>query len=155
VKILAIDPGASGGFAITDGTETYCYPMPEGMTEQADAIRSLLVGNQGMQCVMERVGTYVKGNSGPAAATFARHCGHLEAILYCLGIPTVQVAPQTWMKSLGTLPKEKPERKKAIKEAMARKYPTLKVTLKTADALGLLEYAHKTLSVCRDADGVL
>ena len=56
------------------------------------------------------------GNSGPAAATFARHCGHLEAILYVLGIPTEQVAPGVWQRSLGELPKDKPERKRAIRE---------------------------------------
>jgi hypothetical protein len=42
------------------------------------------------------------------------------------------------MKKLGTLPKDKPERKRAIRELMARRFPGLEVTLKTADALGLL-----------------
>jgi len=43
------------------------------------------------------------------------------------------------MKSLGTLPKPKAERKRAIRELMARLFPAVGVTLKTADALGLLE----------------
>lgn len=141
MNILAIDPGASGGIAWTDGTVTQVANMPEGMTAQADMLRGLKANNPGMVAVMEKTGTYMPGNSGPAAATFARHCGHLEAILYCLGIPVEQIAPGVWQKALGALPKEKPERKRAIKELMARRYPTQTVTLKTADALGILTWA--------------
>lgn len=78
------------------------------------------------------------GNSGPASCTFARHCGNIEAALYTLGIPFVEVLPTQWMKKVGALPKEKPERKKALKEFAARRYPHLSPTLKTADALALL-----------------
>ena len=37
-------------------------------------------------------------NTGPAATQFARHCGHIEPVLYMLKIPVEQVAPSTWMK---------------------------------------------------------
>lgn len=141
MKILTIDPGASGGIAWTDDGVIRAVPMPEGMSAQADMIRTIRAEHPGIRGVVEKVGTYVPGNSGPAAATFARHCGHLDAILYCYGIPTEQVAPTVWMKSLGVLPKDKQERKRAIKEAMARRYPHLVVTLKTADALGMLTWA--------------
>ena len=87
---------------------------------------------------MDNVVTYAPGNHVGSACTFARHCGHLEAALYALGIPFTEVAPAVLMKKLGTLPKEKPERKRAIRELMARRFPGLDVTLKTADALGLL-----------------
>jgi hypothetical protein len=149
--ILAIDPGASGGLAWTHDSCTFACPMPEGLTAQADWIRSLAAGVPGITCTIERTGTYVPGNSGPAAATFARHCGHLEAILYVLGIPTTQVAPGVRQKHLGTLPKEKPDRKRAIREEMARRYPTLTVTLKTADALGILSWAMSTPSARSEA----
>lgn len=147
--LLAIDPGASGGFAWMDGAGLVCCePMPEGMTQQADKLRELSVdlcflshGTELTQAVMEKTGTYVPGNSGPSAATFARHCGHLDMALYLLGFPTEQVYPTVWQKFLGELPKEKPERKRAIKELMARRYPHLQVTLRTADALGILTWA--------------
>lgn len=141
MKIITIDPGASGGIAWTDDGVIRAVPMPEGMSAQADMIRTIRAEHPGIRGVVEKVGTYVPGNSGPAAATFARHCGHLDAILYCYGIPTEQVAPTVWMKALGVLPKDKQERKRAIKEAMARRYPHLVVTLKTADALGMLTWA--------------
>jgi hypothetical protein len=139
--ILAIDPGASGGLAwLADGIVT-ATPMPEGMTAQVDFIRAIEAQDLRLTAIIENVGHYMPGNSGPAAATFARHCGHLEAALYCLGVPMEKpVSPQTWQKALGPFDKDKATRKKQIKEAMARKYPHLSVSLKTADALGILTW---------------
>jgi hypothetical protein len=115
--------------------------MPDGMAETIDSLRELRCTISHMTAYMEQVGTYMPGNSGPSAAKFARHCGHLEAALYALGIPTVFVLPVKWQKAIGGFPADKAERKRAIKEAMARRYPHLTVTLKTADALGILTYA--------------
>ena len=137
--LLAIDPGASGGLAWRDADGiVHAEPMPDGMTAQVDFLRSLAAGLPGLTAIMEKVGTYVPGNHVGSACTFARHCGHLEAALYALGIPFTEVAPGVWMKKLGTLPKDKAERKRAIRELMARRFPALEVTLKTADALGML-----------------
>jgi hypothetical protein len=141
---LAIDPGVSGGLAWLDQkNSTHAEPMPDGMTAQADRLRALAVELPGVVAIMEKTGGYMPGNSGPAAATFARHCGRLEAILYVLRIPTEQVASGVWQRSLGELPKHKPERKRAIREAMARRFPALVVTLKTADALAILTWARE------------
>ena len=142
MQYMTIDPGFSGGIAYIDREgDTHAVPMPDGMTAQADLIREIAANNPGIECVIEKVGAYVKGNSGPAAATFAMHVGSLNAMLYCFGIPTTQVSPQKWMKALGPFPTDKKARKNAIKEKMARMYPHLKVTLKTADALGIYSYA--------------
>ena len=141
-RLLAIDPGAGGGIAWLDEDRiVQAEAMPEGMTGVVDWLREHRAGIT--HAVMEKVGTYMPGNSGPAAATFARHVGHLEAALYCMGFSTTQVTPQKWMKALGTWPKDKQARKKAIKEEMARRYPHLRVTLKTADALGILTWAQE------------
>jgi hypothetical protein len=141
--VLAIDPGAGGGFAVlrADG-EVVAFPMPDGMTAQIDALRSLATIPH-IRAVVEKVGFHRPGNSATATATFARHVGHLEAALYCLCIPVEQVAPGVWMKHLGELPKDKAERKRAIKEEMARRHPNLAVTLMTADALGILAWATR------------
>jgi hypothetical protein len=141
MKIIAIDPGAAGGIAWSLDGIAECCPMPDGMTEQLDKLRELCAQMPGARVVIERVGTYMPGNSGPAAATFARHCGHIEAGAYMLAMPTTQVTPATWQKALGTWPKDKKERKHAIREEMQRRYPYLRVTLKTADALGILTWA--------------
>jgi len=142
-SIIAIDPGAGGAIAWRDCDGMVGFEnMPATYTDLADRMRSLqlelLGGRDGPVAVIEKVGTYMPGNSGPAAAKFARHCGHVEMACYCLGIPTTQISPQAWMKRLGALPKDKKARKNKIKEMMAAMYPHLRVTLKNADALGIL-----------------
>jgi len=141
--MIAIDPGAGGGIAYIDSDGTVqALPMPDGMSEQVDYLRSLAaIGHK--QAIVENVGGYMPGNSGPAACKFARHVGHIEAACYCLGISVEKVAPQTWMKAIGTFSHDKKIRKGQIKELMARRYPHLSVTLKTADALGILTAANK------------
>jgi len=137
--MIAIDPGASGAIVWydADGIVRACN-MPGTYPEIADMLLDLRSKFGYLECVLEKVGTYVPGNSGPAAAKFARHCGHIEASLYCLGIPTKQVTPSVWKKKLGALPKDKKARKNKIKEMMAARYPHLRVTLKNADALGII-----------------
>jgi hypothetical protein len=142
--LIAVDPGASGGFAYVDpdSKEVTAVPMPEGMTEQIDFLRSMsALGFTGV--IIENVGYHMPGNSATASVKFSRHVGHLEAACYAFGMPVTYVAPQTWMKKLGAWSKDKKKRKAEIKEAMARKYPHLTVTLKTADALGILTVVLK------------
>ncbi len=140
--ILCIDPGASGGLAIFDTyNDVAAWSMPEGMTAQIDAIRAASAENPNLTAVIEKVGFHRPGNSAVSTAKFARHCGHLEAALYSVGVPFEEVAPGVWMKALGALPADKTARKNAIKENVARRFPHLDVTLKTADALGMLVWA--------------
>ena len=140
--ILCIDPGASGGLALLNRERNVeAFPMRDGMTEQIDAIRHIADTNPGLMAVIEKVGFHRPGNSAVATAKFARHCGHLEAALYTWGIPYTEVSPAVWMRALGTLPKDKADRKRAIKEIVARRFPHLTITLKTSDALGMLVWA--------------
>lgn len=137
---MLLTPGKNGGIAWEEDGEVYAERMPDGMTAIVDKLRELAASSKDPKAVVEKVGGYMPGNSGPAAATFARHCGNIEAALYCLGIGSRQVAPNKWQKELGTWPKDKKERKNAIKDEMQRRYPHLSVTLCTADALALLEW---------------
>lgn len=141
IPIIAVDPGANGGIAWIDGDGvTHTEYMPPTYTDLADFMRSLKVNlvPDMANGVIEKVGGYVPGNSGPSAAKFARHCGHIEMLFYCLGISTKFVAPSVWQRKLGSLPKDKKDRKNAIKQMMAARFPHINVTLKNADALGLL-----------------
>ena len=140
-SLIAIDLGAGGGIASIEHGSVRVEPMPDGLTAMVDLLVSIKAHCPDIRAVIEKTGGYMPGNSGPASVKFARHCGHIEAALYALGIPTEQVAPTVWQKALGALPKDKAERKRAIKEEMARRFPGLNVTLKTADALGILTWA--------------
>jgi hypothetical protein len=56
----------------------------------------------------------------------------------------MMVKPRTWMNGVvpmrSTGVKKKTQRKNEIKDAMKLLYPDLKITLKTADALGILTW---------------
>ena len=154
--IISIDPGASGGIAWENDGRVNSIKMPDTIGD----LYNILVGFGKCSCVIERVGGYQPGNSGPAAVKFARHCGHLDVALYAAGISTIEVLPATWEHWLigkpnyPKIPKEinakerarilakrKTERKNKIKDTVQRRFPDHKITLATADALGILLWA--------------
>lgn len=142
--LIGIDPGVSGGIAVATSNlaplTVDAVKMPDTPKGILDMLDSLRTGCDSVSCVCEKVGTYRPGNSAISACKFARHCGGLEMALIALQIPTIYVTPHKWMKTLGSMPKEKSERKRFIKNLMEQQYPHLKVTLATADALGILTY---------------
>lgn len=144
--VIAIDPGANGAIIEyrpndSPGLQVSVHKMPDTPRDIYEKLASIQNQSDECVCIIEKVGFHVKGNNASASCKFARHCGHLEMALIALSIPIVEeVTPQKWMKSMGTLPKDKAERKNAIKSAMQKRYPSINVTLWNADALGLLEY---------------
>lgn len=144
MSIVAIDPGANGGMAFFDGETVRAFKMPDTYPGILDALRELRLEVPAVRAVVEKAGQHVAGNNASASCKFARHVGHLEMALYAANIPQhTPVHPRTWQRSLGTLPKDKSERKRRIKELMQAQYPYLDVTLWNADALGILTWAMK------------
>ncbi len=157
---IAVDPGLSGGIAWLDDNDLIhaekIPATPKDIFEFLGSIMDPLVDNR---CCIEQAGGYMPGNSGPAAVKFARHCGHIDMALLSLAIPSVTVLPAKWMHKLigkpnypkilketppkvrkQILAKRKTERKNKIKMNVQARYPHLKVTLATSDALGILTY---------------
>lgn len=148
--LIAIDPGADGAIACRDGEggfftiefkNTTDKDISESLWEMEDFRESKCWGE--VFAFLENVGGYRPGNSGPASVKFARSVGKLEGMLLAMGIPFERVAPVSWMKALGAMPKEKKDRKNRIKSLMQERYPHIKVTLSNADALGILTWAIK------------
>lgn len=144
--IIAIDPGASGGIAIS-GKTIGAQGMPDDM-ELRDIIAELGERAKHLHevvCYLEQVGGYIAGNPAPGSAmfNFGDGYGYIRGCLAMAHIKTVLVRPQKWQAGIpGIGPKMKSAvRKRALKEHAARLYPNEKVTLKTADALCLLDYA--------------
>ena len=155
---LYIDPGASGGFAWRDHDGiVQAEPMPEGMTAQVDWLGHWRNQHIGCPACMEKVGTHMKGNAASASATFAGHCDGLRYAMYALGIPQLrEPTSRQWQKAVGVpveppiakhitgkarekeLAARKRRRKAWVQEHVQRLFPHLRVTLKTADALGML-----------------
>ncbi len=157
--IIGIDPGAGGGIAIMRPDNIpEAYAMPSTIKDIHDALLQVrLLAPTGVMAYCERVGTYMPGNSGPSAATFAEHVGVLKALLIANGIPHEFPTPRTWMDAYigkqkysqkkadfdpkawkAILAQRKKDRKNKIKERSQQLYPDMVVTLKTADALGLM-----------------
>ena len=146
--IVGIDPGASGAFAWNLDGEITAANMPATPMDIFELLVDLAGRAETAWAVCEKVGGYRPGNSAPSAVKFSRHVGHLEMALLAARVPHGYVGAAKWMKDVvGALPKDKTERKNAIKAEMQRRYPSVKVTLINADALGLLTYGVKYDSV--------
>ncbi len=153
--IIAIDPGASGGIAVgypgAANPSSIAIPMPDTPADLVlcikDDLESANIEGWEFVAYVEDVGGHVgKPQPGSAMFKFGRGCGVIEGALLALGIRTIYVRPQKWQKhfSLGTASAcaSKTDWKNKLKGEAARRFPHLKVTLKTADALLILDYAR-------------
>lgn len=150
-RLIAIDPGASGGIALWDGASAAAWAMPETEAEIAHDFIQLVSSSAAAQITayVEKVGGYVAGNRTPGSAmfNFGRNYGFILGALAALGVRTVLVTPQQWQKALGLGHRgkdtDKAAWKRKLKAEAGRLYPGLAPTLKTADALLILEYARR------------
>jgi hypothetical protein len=147
--LLAIDPGLSGGLAVhRPDAGASAFPMPPTEGDVVDTLRSLLV--EGVtHAWVENVPWVTGGKVSPASTgKLQRNVGVLHGALLALGIPHTLVAPQDWQKPLrlGTRSgcATSTEWKNKLKAEAQRRFPGLTVTLATADALLLLDYARTT-----------
>lgn len=146
---IAIDPGASGGFAWrTDGVP-YCAAMPETEGDVLGLIRGLASERKDPIAYVEEVGGYVGGGGQPGSAmfTFGRGFGFILGCLMSAGFRIELVRPQKWQKSLGIGTSKdcanKAEWKRKLKAKAQQLFPTCNVTLKTCDALLILNYGNQ------------
>lgn len=148
MKYLGLDPGANGGIAWTGPDGAGAERMPETDAE----LLALLSGHrQGAVAVLEYVASSPQMGVS-SAFTFGRGYGALQMALTALGIPFVLVTPKQWQGALGlwakrpegvTRSQHQHEKKLKQKARAARLFPTLGVTLATADALLLALYASR------------
>lgn len=144
MTVIAIDPGRSGGIAVKwPRGDVEAFRMPETVHDMAALFRELSgLPDDECRAVLENVHSMPHDGTSSAFA-FGRNFGQIEGILAALAIPYELVAPTGWMKRVGSLPKVKAERKRALKAFAQRTYPNLKITLMTADALALLAVTTK------------
>ena len=145
--IIAIDPGSSGGIAyMNDEGIVTAFPMPETEGDVIDHLRMLIASGRGAVVVIEEVGGYIGGvgNTGSAMFKFGRGVGFLMGAIMMANIPiTDHPRPMAWQKyfSFGTKGElTTTEWKNKLKAEAQRRFPHLKVTLKTADALLILAW---------------
>lgn len=153
--IMAIDPGANGGIAYKNGNSATaaCLKMPDTNgdiweTLDAIAIGARLENNQETPvCYLEDLVKYTGRNMPSSAmATYARNFGFIEGVLTALSFRIVLTKPKDWQKALGlgsASGLSKTQWKNKLKAEAQRRFPGIKVTLATSDALLILEYACK------------
>lgn len=136
---IAIDPGKNGGLAIRKGDgPVQAYAMPDTVHDLVALLRgSIDPLEYDLEAVLERVHA-MPTDGGSSAFSFGENFGGIQGVLAALNIPYKFVTPQQWQKKVGALPKEKADRKRALKAFAQQRFPQIKVTLKTADALAML-----------------
>lgn len=144
---IAVDPGASGGIAWDRDGQLGAVGMPEAITDVIDLIRSLVVGTHHPEIWIEDVPKFV-GKAIPSSTTAVlfKNYGYIEGAATALGLRVILTKPHDWQKHfrLGTKRDcaSTTEWKNKLKAEAARRFPTLDVTLKTADALLILDFAR-------------
>ena len=144
---IAIDPGVNGGIAWQGSALPSCMGMPDSDTEIAEEIGLLYSMRPGVKCIIEDVPKFV-GRKLPGSGMFVLgfNCGLVRGIAVSLRMPVILVRPQDWQKHFRLGSKgdsTTTEHKNKLKAEAQRRYPHLKVTLKTADALLMLAYAQE------------
>ena len=142
-RILAIDPGASGGIAHFANKRVIVEPMPDTDGDIRDVLINWLA--QSDVVYIEKVGGYVGGKGAPGSAmfNFGRNVGFIHGLIASTKTRVIEVAPQRWQKTIqaGTKATHGTRWKAHLKQIAQQRHPRLSITLKTADALLILEHA--------------
>ena len=142
---IGIDPGINGGIAIIYNDAYTVQKCPNTIQEMADVLITLKdqAPNLPMYTVIEKCHS-MPGNSGRSMFTFGNNYGQWIGILATLKIPYTEVIPNKWMKWFGSMPKERKARKNHLKHLAQQRYPDVKITLATSDAMLIANYLKET-----------
>lgn len=142
-RILAIDPGASGGIAHYLDGRVIVEPMPGTDGDIRDVLINWLA--QSDVVYIEKVGGYIGGKGAPGSAmfNFGRNVGFLHGLIASMNVRCIEVPPQRWQKTIqaGTSKTHGTRWKAHLKGIAQQRQPGILITLKTADAVLLLEHA--------------
>ena len=141
--IIGISPGKGGAVAYWNEGIDKIVKCPGNVQDMYDVVKNESKGFHYKTAYLERVWAR-PSNATRAAFAFGVNYGEWLAILAALGIETMLVTPQTWMKYYKDkfkmkLPKEKKDRKNKLKK-IATYYTDKKVTLYNADAILIAAY---------------
>jgi len=148
--ITAIDPGASGGIAWKHpSASVVAENLPDSDTGILDLLSAIYaqaeIEDSGPpELYIEDVASHA-GNIALAASMAKLYGGKrfIEGVAMALGYRIINVRPVEWQKhfSLGKKADHGTKWKSHLKDEAQRRNPGIKVNLKTADALLILEFA--------------
>jgi len=163
--IVGIDPGKSGGIAWQfKGGQVGTIPMPEAEAEIVSFFQELgegarepeshanppgkMWGHMDGVAFIEKVGGFIgKPQPGSRMFAFGKNTGVIMGALYAAKFRIIEVPPTKWQKLLGLAGIDAKKRKAEFKNRAHQLFPALgkSITLKTADALLIFEYACRAL----------
>jgi len=148
MNLIAIDPGASGGFATYDDGIVSCAKLPETIGDFKDIMVGLKANSPDWICFMEDVPSFIGGKKlGNSMTKLHRSAGRIEGVLCALGFRVEMLTPQKWQKffSLGKRSECATDTiwKGKLKNKAQQLFPNCTVTLQVSDALLILEYGMK------------
>jgi hypothetical protein len=153
---IAIDPGVGGGIAYidTDGS-THALPMPGTLHDMDTQLMILCTVHNTTSAdtptvFVEELPKFAGKMSGSSMATMFRNYGRIEGLLAAYGARIEYLPPKKWQSALGLGDKKThgARWKAHLKGRAQALYPQLTVTLKTADALLILEAGLKLKTKC-------
>ena len=142
---IGIDPGKMGGVAFIYNNNYHVVQCPNTVAEMANELILLndMAPDISKYAVIESVHS-MPGQGVKSCFTFGQGYGQWLGILATLKIPYIQVTPHKWMKYYGSQPKPKKDRKNHLKHLAQQRFPSVKITLATADAILLANYLRET-----------
>ena len=143
---IAIDPGVSGGIAYTDTDgSVHALPMPETVHDLRQTLQVLCYGVPAPVVFLEELPKFAGKMSGSSMATMFRNYGRIEGLLAAHQCRIEYLPPKKWQQALGLGDKKThgARWKAHLKGRAQALHPRLTVTLKTADALLILEAGIK------------
>ena len=152
MRILALDPGLTGGLAIISEDGVIVEPMPslDGVLDLATLARLIKFHTPNI-AYLEKVGAR-PGQGVSSMFKFGRVFGALEGLLTGLGIPYRLITPQAWTKVMHQGVERSVDPKKRSIIAASRLFPDVDLLATErskvphsgmADALLLAEYGRR------------
>ena len=142
ITYIGIDPGKSGGVCFINKDNIRVCKCPDTVHDMSEEV-ALATDIGRCIAVMEKVHS-MPGQGVRSVWTFGQNYGTWLGILATLKVPYTLITPYTWMKYYGSMPKDKPNRKRYLKQLAQQLYPNTKVNLYNADAILLAHYLQQT-----------
>lgn len=149
MNIIGIDPGKEGGIVLLSDDTSVVLPYSLKNSTEYD-ISTLIVELKLLgdcYCFIEKVGPARK--QGVASMfTFGQGYGFLRGLLVAHKIPFEEVPPTVWQAYLKCRPRgtfSRAEHKQHLKQRSQQLFPSINITLATADALLIAEYGRRVV----------
>lgn len=150
--IVAIDVGAGGGIALYKDGTCEVIKMPRTVFEMWDYFSEVKQKYENVTVFIEKVQAYVDEGAGGkkfGINKMLENKTELLTIIKLMRFKYVEVHPLSWQSTLKLRWKDKPdkpERKRRYRDYAQNCFPDLKVTLATADAICLVQFALTKIS---------